>query len=249
MKKFLWQQIPDQTVSEIMCRYPEFAGVVLDTEHGVFNDETLFNCIQIITLCGKECFVRLTEASLTRVRYCLDAGANGLIFSTVEEQRYVSKIINQCVFPKVLADGGKCQINYGGRRGYGLTRDNFWGEKTRSIKPIIVAQIETKLGCDYVFNSMSGGYVNKLDFFDYFMIGPYDLSSSLGCPGDFNNKIYNKYVNDLEKQIGKDKIGYHIVKDIASQYEKYKNFGFLAFSLDTIMLLDGQRNIIENIKT
>ena len=45
--KLSWQQIPATIVSEMLC--DDFDGVVLDTEHGCFNNETLYNCIQIIT--------------------------------------------------------------------------------------------------------------------------------------------------------------------------------------------------------
>ena len=46
-----WQQIPSPSISEIMCR--GFDGVVLDTEHGCYNNETLFCCIQVIKANGK----------------------------------------------------------------------------------------------------------------------------------------------------------------------------------------------------
>ena len=38
-----WQQIPSATISEIMCK--GFDGVVLDTEHGSFNPETINNTV------------------------------------------------------------------------------------------------------------------------------------------------------------------------------------------------------------
>jgi len=34
--KVIWQQIPSSTVSEILCHNDYFDGVVLDTEHGMF---------------------------------------------------------------------------------------------------------------------------------------------------------------------------------------------------------------------
>ena len=89
-----WQQVPSPVISEIMCI--GYDGVVLDTEHSCYNIETLFSCIQVIKLRGKKCFVRLTEISNTMIRCCLDAGVDGLIFSTVETAEQCEKIKQYC---------------------------------------------------------------------------------------------------------------------------------------------------------
>jgi 4-hydroxy-2-oxoheptanedioate aldolase len=74
------QTIPSPVISEILSD-SKLDGVVLDTEHGCFNNETLYSCIQVITLSNKKCFVRLTDFNKQLVRMCLDAGVDGLIFS------------------------------------------------------------------------------------------------------------------------------------------------------------------------
>lgn len=43
--KALWQQIPSVEITRIYCN-TNFDAVVLDLEHGVFNNETLFSLIQ-----------------------------------------------------------------------------------------------------------------------------------------------------------------------------------------------------------
>ena len=135
--KLAWQQIPSTIISELLCNI-ELDGVVIDTEHSAFNIETLYNCIQIITALNKTCFVRLTEPSKTIARACLDAGAHGIIFSTVETEEQCETIHQICKFP-----------SQGGRRGLGLVRQNKWGiEKLISDKPIIIAQIETVEGIE-----------------------------------------------------------------------------------------------------
>jgi 2-keto-3-deoxy-L-rhamnonate aldolase RhmA len=227
--KTLWQQIPSPIVTEILCKNNKFDGVVLDNEHGVFSNETLHHCIQIATLCKKKCFVRLTEPDKTLVRYCLDSGVDGLIFSTVETQEQAMEIIDQCLFP---AQGGK--------RGYGLTRDCFWGEEQRKGGPMLIAQIETVDGVKWLKDRKFGVAV-----FDYFLIGPYDLSSSLGDPENFKSKAYRKCVDDIIDVAGKSKVGYHIVKDIEVHHEHLKDCGFLAYSLDTLMMIESIKKLQE----
>ena len=94
--RLTWQQIASTVVSDILSRV-DLDGVVLDTEHGCYSNETLFNCIQVVTGNKKKCFVRLTEVNATLIRLCLDAGADGLIFSTVETMEQSEKIIELCI--------------------------------------------------------------------------------------------------------------------------------------------------------
>jgi len=223
-----WQQIPSPLISEIMCH--NFDGVVLDTEHGCYNNETLFSCIQVIKSAGKKCFVRLTEISKTLIRYCLDSGVDGLIFSTVETEEQCKEIINNCYYyPR-------------GKRGLGLVRQNFWGEKGLiQDAPIIIPQIETKTGIDNLEN------ITKFNF-DYYLIGPYDLSLSLGCPGEFENIIFKKYINKAASLLTPDKMAVHIPKNIDLNIDKYQDYAVKCLGMDTIAILEFNKELIKDAK-
>ncbi len=218
--KLAWQQIPSPTVSEIYS-ITNFDGVVLDTEHGCYNNETLYSCIQIITAHGKKCFVRLTEINKTLIRFCLDAGVTGLIFSTVEDEEQAKQIHELCKYPSA-----------GGYRGLGLIRQNLWGEKNLVSKsPTLIAQIETATAIDN-FESIA-----KYDF-DFYMIGPYDLSASLGIPGEFDNLIYEAAVKAVLDKTEKQKMAAQIPKDIKTSLNLYEGYGILARGMDKTHLLD-----------
>ena len=183
------QTIPSTVVSEILSK-SNFDGVILDTEHGSFNNENLYSCIQIITLLGKKCFVRITDFNKQLIRMCLDAGCDGLVFSTIEEPFIASEIIKYCNYP-----------SQNGNRGCGLVRDNKWGKSTLdSKKPILYAQIETAYAVDNL------EHLKALDF-DAFIIGPYDLSSSLYISGQFNNELFVEYMNKIYNSIPTEKLG------------------------------------------
>lgn len=276
----LWQQIPSTTVSEILCM-TDLDFICLDTEHGVFNEETIFQCIQTISLSQKKVFIRVTEANKTSVRHYLDAGVDGLIFSTVDvatqfnsysnniqesfvngnsekcvsfapvsehldnvlcglhydlKPDYIRDVMEQCKFPDIYS-----YTEHKGKRGYGLTRDNLWGETSRKQDPILIAQIETVNAVNNIYEISNS--------FDYCLVGPYDLSSDLGCPGDFDNPEYVGLINQLKNAVDSNKLGYHIVKDIEKQYLDLKECGILAFSLDTLMLIDGIKSINDTINS
>lgn len=220
--RLTWQQIPSTVITEILCQTP-MEGVVIDTEHGCFNPETLYNCIQVATLNNKKCFVRLISANKKMIRRCLDAGCHGLIFSMIETQSQVENISKYARYPK-----------FGGSRGLGLVRENRWGlEKTLVRKPpLLVAQIETVKGA----NNLES--IFKQDLFDYIMIGPYDLSASLGIPGNFDDKAYLDCVEKITSKVPREKMAVHIPTNVEKELKKYENYGIIALGMDTTFILE-----------
>ena len=223
--KVSWQQIGSTVISEMLC--DGFDGVVLDTEHGCFSNETLYSCIQLITAKNKVCLVRLTETNKTMIRMCLDAGVSGLIFSTVEDAPQASEIIQLCRYPK-----------YGGKRGLGLVRQNKWGHTTLVSKPpIIIAQIETKQGVKNLQEIYDQG-------FDYYMIGPYDLSASLGITAEFDNPKFIEAIAKVKSTItNPQQMAVHIPSDVSKHIDNYTDYGIIAVGMDTTVLSEGYREL------
>ena len=223
------QTIPSTVVSELLAN-TSIDGVVLDTEHGGFNNETLFNCIQIVTSLGKRCFVRVTHLDKQLVRMCLDSGCTGLIFSTVESKQQARDIIDYCSYP-----------NHGGSRGCGLVRENNWDVKNlASKKPIIIAQIETKTAIDNLDDIL-------LPDFNFYIVGPYDLSNSLGCPAQWDDDLYKQSMNKINGKIPSSKLGMFIVTK--SDIESYdgKSLGVRIWGMDALFIRDSITEIINRV--
>ena len=219
--RLAWQQISSTVVSDILCTN-SLDGVVLDTEHGTFNPETLYACIQVITSNRKKAFVRLIDVDKMTVRACLDAGADGLIFSTIENLNQVNDVLRFSKYPV-----------QGGFRGLGLVRQNKWGlNDLISKEPILVAQIETTRGVD----NISEIWNSKV--FDYAMIGPYDLTASLGCPGDFEHVLYRESVNSIKQVVPHYRMAVHVPCDVENEIKKYDGFGIIAVGMDTTFIIE-----------
>ena len=219
--RLLWQQIASATVTDILTESTKFNGVVLDIEHGVFNPETMCACLALGLSKGKEMFVRFPYLDKSMVRMALDTGATGVIFSTVETEQQAEDICNYCLYP-----------SRGGKRGQGLVRENMWGEnKLSQPEPIIVAQIETSQGVMMLEKLMNYS-------FDYYMIGPYDLSSSMGCVGDFENEDFKMMIYKFDATVPARSRGFHYVMPLPEGGTLPK-IGLLACGIDTRMLFDG----------
>ena len=223
--KLSWQQIPSSLVSEILCFNSE--GVVLDTEHGWYNNETLFSCIQVIKSKNKLCFVRLTDVDKKSIRYCLDSGVDGIIFSTIENSNQCQKIIEHCFYaPR-------------GKRGLGLVRQNMWGsEDLVKDNPIIVPQIETKEGIENIKE------ISSFEF-DYYLIGPYDLSMSVGEPGNFESNNFCLQINKFNDIIPEEKRAIHIPNDVKNNIKGYERYGMKCLGMDTISIIEYHKEVVE----
>jgi len=225
--RLAWQQIPSTIVSDILSQNC-LDGVVIDTEHGGFNTETLCACIQVITLNKKKCFVRLTEINRQMIRVCLDTGCDGLIFSTIESTEDAERVKDLCTYPK-----------NGGKRGLGLVRENLWGLKplVKESNPVLIAQIETLQGINNIEK------IFEKDIFDFYMIGPYDLSASLGDPGNFETEKYMKSINLIKCCIPIEQMAVHIPTNIKKEKKKYEKYGIIAMGMDTTSIIEQYREV------
>lgn len=239
--KLFWQQIPSPVITEIFCS-SSFDGVVLDLEHGHFNNETLHSCIQVGTLLNKKVFARFSHLDRQCIRMCLDAGISGVILSTVETFEQAKEFHDYCIYPfknqveKFDQDNRgvirkSLVTETGGKRGQGLVRENLWGMKPLELRrPIIIPQIETVKGVENI------DHISSINF-DYYLVGPYDLSASLGSVGDFNSAEFTSSLERLKKTAG-NKLGFHIPSDVKSKIQDYKDYSFLALGMDTTFIIE-----------
>ena len=70
------------------------------------------------------------------------------------------------------------------------------------------------------------------------MIGPYDLSASLGKVADFDSKEYLSAIDKIKNLISNDKMAVHIPTDVKNQLQKYQDYGIIAVGMDTTGLLE-----------
>ncbi len=163
-----------------------FQWAFIDTEHGGFDLETVQDICRISALVGLCPVVRVAELQYSLVARALDAGAQGILFPRVESPELLEKAISWTKFPPM------------GVRGYGLTPlqvDHALATIPEVIQHVnantmVVLQIETVRAVEMRNELLSVPGV------DVVMIGPADLSVSLGVGGEFQHA---KVVDAMEK--------------------------------------------------
>lgn len=154
-----------------------FHWAFVDTEHGNFDLETVNDVCRVANLAGLCPVVRVADLQYSLVARALDSGAQGIIFPRMEDPKLLETALSWTKFPPA------------GARGYGLLPSQTDYEAL-SFSQIIehvnentltVLQIESKRAVEAREEILS------MPGIDAVMIGPADLSISMGVPGDFQH--------------------------------------------------------------
>lgn len=221
-----WLQCSNANSAEIIARN-NFDWNCIDFEHGVYDFSNIQDIIRSIKLSKKKCFVRSLSRNPNEISKLMDMGIDGIFVPKIESVSQVRKIYNSAFYyPK-------------GERGVAYTRANNYGDQFKSYikkskKNLLVGMIESKKGIQNLEDILKTNFLNGV------FIGPYDLSSSLGAPGNFNKKEFKDSINYILKITKKYKIpcGMHILnKNLKSlKLLKKKGFSFIAYMTDTVIL-------------
>ncbi len=234
-----WITVGDYAMTEIMAK-SGFDWLAIDIEHSVIDFEKTQNLIRIINLCGITSFVRVGENNPLIIKRVMDAGAKGIIVPMINCKEDAVKAVNAMNYPPK------------GNRGVGLARAQEYGLKFNEYKnwagknSILVAQIEHLKAVENLEEILS------VKGIDAIIVGPYDLSASMGIPGDFNALPMRSAMEKIKKTADKFKIayGFHVIQPEAKELKNKISQGctFLAFSLDALLLAAKCRDELKQIR-
>ncbi len=154
-----------------------FHWAFIDTEHGAFDIETVQDVCRAASDCGLCPIVRVANMEYDLVARALDCGAMGIIFPRVESVELLQQAVRWTKFPPE------------GIRGFGLTPTHVNYERASiaeilahvNANTLVILQIETQKAVDMRDELLS------VPGLDAVMVGPVDLSISLGVAGDFQH--------------------------------------------------------------
>lgn len=167
--------------------------VIVDMEHSTFSMETVGKIIRATRGADIPSIVRVPVIERHFISRALDAGASGLMIPRVELISDIEKVIQWSMY----GPEGDRGVAFGiGHTDYGDHRliDGIAYTKQANEELVIVAQIETDKAIENIDELLSSGKI------DVVLIGPYDLSTSLGVSGELEHP---KMIEAIEKVIEK----------------------------------------------
>jgi len=233
-----WVTIPHQSIVEVLAS-AGFEWLVLDLEHSAIDFQKTQEMMAHIQGQGMQGLVRVSSNDPVVIKRSMDIGANGIIVPMVLTQEEAQKAVDAVRYPPM------------GNRGVGLSRAQHYGtgfetyNKWVNSQSIVIVQVEH---IDAVNNLES---ILSVEGIDGIIIGPYDLSASLGKPGQFNDPEVLEALNRIEKVSSKynKSLGFHVIKPSHSEViaKVKKGYTFIAFSLDFLFLGDKAREEVQRV--
>ncbi len=228
-----WLTLGHPAIAEIMAN-SGFDWIAIDLEHSVITIREAEDLIRVIELCGVTPLVRLTSNNPDLIKRVLDAGAYGIIVPMIKSKTDAMKAVSSVYYPPR------------GQRGVGLARAQQYGEgfvryrKWLENEVVVIVQIEHIDAVHHLHEILS------VDGVDGFIVGPYDLSASMGYPGEFDHPEVVAAISEIKsvsRSLNKPG-GIHVIEPdpIQLQSRIAEGYTFIAYSLDIRMLAVTCRN-------
>lgn len=222
-----WITLGHPAIGEIMGR-AGFDWVTIDLEHTVIDLEGMQHLIRTIDLLGVVPLVRLSANDPVQIKRVLDAGAGGIIVPNVKSVDEARAIIQAVYYPPKGSRG----VGLARAQGYGASFDAYREKGVDEL--IVVVQIEH---IEAVKNLES---ILDIPEIDALMVGPYDLSGSIGEPGNFESLQFKKLIERISEIAGKlgKCSGIHVVEPDLGKVQKViaEGYRMIAYSVDIRML-------------
>ena len=235
-----WLTIPSVEVVEILAT-AGFEWLVIDLEHTSITLDQVKQLILAIQAESMKALVRVSKNEEVIFKRVLDCGADGIIVPMIKTQKDAEDAVSYAKYPPY------------GKRGVGLNRAQNYGTGFEKYKKwvqdelIVIAQIEHIEAVNNIDKIVNVDGINGT------IIGPYDLSASMGYPGDYNREDVLAALRKVETKILNSKIslGFHVIEsDHSVSVEKIKKgYSFIAFSIDFFFLGDMVRQQMNNLKS
>ena len=221
-----WMQLADTNVAELLAS-GGYDWIALDCEHAHFSLSSYPDLFRAIEAGGALPMARVATPAVINCRQALDAGAAGVVIPMITSAEQIRALVSGCHWPPK------------GTRGVGLTRANRFGMDfdayvAEAQEALVIAQIEHVDAIEQL------PAIARVEGLDAVMIGPYDLSASLGCTGDLTNpKVLGaiERIRDACREHGMP-VGTHVVTPDpgALRSRIAEGYQFVAYGVDTTFL-------------
>jgi 2-dehydro-3-deoxyglucarate aldolase len=234
-----WIMMADSMSVEVMA-LAGFEWLVVDIEHTPIDMETVKTLIITIQANHMKALVRVSKNEEVVIKKVLDMGADGIIVPMVSSKEDAEQAVNYAKYPPI------------GKRGVGLYRSTKYGTKFEAYKKwvdeelVIIAQIEH---IDAVKNIDE---ILQVEGIDGTIIGPYDLSGSMGYPGEFEREDVKEAVQTVLDRCKEHNMpsGFHVVDTAPEKLQSKIDQGctFLAYGIDYFFMRDAAMSGMKTLK-
>jgi 4-hydroxy-2-oxoheptanedioate aldolase len=228
----------DPAVVEVMG-HAGFDFVIIDQEHGPISIQNTQNMIRAAECVGITPVVRVSRNEETCILRALDIGAQGIEIPQINNKENAMKALKSV---KYSPQGERGVCRYVRAADYS-SMDKYKYFEHANKEALIIGHIEGVEGIKNLEEILSVSGI------DVVFIGPYDLSQSLGIPGEVNNPLV---IEKMKEVILKCKNSDTVVGTFADDVKIAKFWAslgvqYVSYSVDVGILYNSTNNITNQL--
>ena len=231
-----WLMIGNPAVAEIIAG-EGFDFISVDMEHTTINVDTFYQLALAAKGSGCDLLARLPSCDLVLAKQVLDMGAAGIIVPSVNSPAEAAQSVAIARFPPAGVRGASlCRAT-----GFGSNFSGYYEGHNREV--VVVVMLE------HIAAVRQAAAILATPGIDAALIGPYDLSASMGLPGQLDHPdvlAAQQQVLDacLRQNVA---AGIHLVQADAGSVRKRmeQGFRFIAGGIDTLFIREGCRQVLK----
>lgn len=218
--------------------------VIVDTEHGPFNTETMMDLIRAAESVRLTPVVRIADVSHKEIQRAADCGAEGLIVPCLRTVEEYKKLVALAKYPPLgnrgFIKGRGC--GFGNQEWAAGTLSEFMENSNEKL--LVLPQCETAESLAHIEE------IAALPGIDGIFIGPFDLSISMGIPGEFGHPDFKAAVAKIAAAFRREGKPVYIYANNAAETRAYMAAGMdgIAVSLNSIIFTDAYKKLVADIR-
>ena len=231
--------VPSMTMIDTLG-YSGMDFCIIDTEHGPISMETAAD--MVIAADGTDIapIIRVGDNDERLILRALDIGSAGVQVPQINDPDDAKKLVNSAKYSPI----GERGLSIFTRAG-DYFKDGAPGHTDRqNDETVVIGHIEGKRGLDNLDEIM------EVDGIDVYFLGPYDISQSLGIPGDVRNPIVEEA---LVEACGKAKAAGKSVGSYARDIDMGRwllsnGVQYLAYNVDATVYMEACERIMGELR-
>jgi len=223
----------------------EIAGIagfdfaIIDMEHGPISYETAQNLIRACELSGLSPIVRVPANEPHVILRALDIGAHGVEVPEINCKEDAEKLAEAT---RYYPEGNRGVCRFVRNADYShIPKTEYFTKANR--RTLVIAHLEGKEGIKNLEDILD------VEGIDVIFIGPYDLSQSLGIPGQTSHPKLLAAMEDIvvrAKAKGK-RLGTFVESVESAKLWRSKGISYLAYSVDVSFLMEAFKQVTRSM--
>lgn len=225
----IWIKLPILEVIELVSP-SGLDFVVLDAEHGAFDQNTIAGMVALARARGLRVFVRVAGHARSDVQPALDAGADGIFVPHVDDAQSAARVAEFSRFPPLGTRSASLATPAGG-----WGRSSLEDYLVRGAEVLVIAQIESPAAVDSVAE------IAATEGIDAIFLGPFDLGLSSGlnaADAEFGSLVRRVETGHCTAALGGVASGPAEARDLAQ-----RGYSFLLVGTDIGLLAMGSERL------